>query len=63
MDNKPRVDDKWVGSNHEKFLITRVAVVDGKTWIYYEKLSDGSEYNCLEESFKARYTKVHNESK
>lgn len=62
MDNKPRVDDKWIGNNNEKFLVTRVSNVNGKTWVYYEKLSDGTEYNCLEESFTFRYTKLHNES-
>lgn len=62
MDNKPKVDDKWISNSHEKFLITKVAVIDGKTWIHYEKLSNGNEYNCLEESFITRYTKIHNES-
>ena len=62
MDNKPRVDEKWIGSNRQTFLVTRVVVVDGKTWVHYEKLSDGSKYNCLEESFTARYTKLANEN-
>lgn len=63
MDDKPKVDEKWTSSNFEKFLITRVVVIDEETWIYYEKLSDGSRYNCLQESFLARFHKIENENK
>jgi len=61
--DKPSVDDKWIGNNQEVFLVTRIVYADKNAWIHYEKLSDGTQYSCLEESFVFRFTKLYNENK
>lgn len=60
---RPAVGETWRSSSFENFCVTAVKLINDECWIHYKKLSDNTEYNCLEESFTFRFYKVTNESR
>lgn len=55
--NNPEPGSKWYGKDSTKFTVLKTLIQSDGTWIYYQRQSDGAEFNCLVEAFLHRFFK------
>lgn len=52
----PVIGSKWTAAAYVKFVVVDTKNDEHGTWIYYKRISDGAEFNCLVGAFLQRFT-------
>ena len=58
MDEKTMVKSRWYGNNGSLFQVDNLRQKEGLMWVYYRRLSDNNEYNCLLPAFLSRFNMI-----
>lgn len=51
------INEIYSAADGKKFRIINVVVQSGETWINYQRLDTGQQYNCLAPAFYDRFTR------
>ena len=54
------IKSRWSSNVHKFFVVTDVKTTEQGTWIHYQSLDTGNDYNCLVDAFLQRFTKELN---
>ena len=58
MDEKAMVKSHWYSNNGLEFQVDYLGQKDGVIWVYYRRLLDNTEYNCLLPAFLSRFNMI-----
>lgn len=56
----PQIGSTWSSADGKIFVVNGIRVVEGNTWIDYQRKDSDHEYTCFVEAFTYRYTETPN---
>jgi hypothetical protein len=58
MDEKTMVKSRWYSNNGLEFQVDYLRQQHEIIWVYYRRVSDDYQYNCLLPAFLSRFTMI-----
>ena len=57
------VGSRWTDTQGQEFFINAIEKNGADTWVAYTRAKDNSEYRCLLDAFKYRFSRIENDSR
>lgn len=61
MQEQITINSKWNSINFTTFVVTKLEIINGEEWVYYQNKQTLQEYSCLSSAFRSKFWKNVNE--